>query len=167
MNKNLFKKFFYLIFILFFITTECSYAEMKTESLSIGMPNTGTGEETYSQTFQNKEISVPQTMQEEQVNNKEIITVPVPVYTPYYYPNFNNYTRRIGPYGVYSNWGIGGYDYKGFAFDYKTGSNKAIYVNQPAPPPPPPPRPNYNSQAGQRPPINNPKNRPKPNNSRP
>ncbi len=140
MKKILFHAFFGLTVLLFSLSNN-AYAEMQTESLKIGIPDTENDETTYSQVFQNKEVVVPQSQQEQPVKEKEVIMVPVNnyYYSPYYYPHMNNYTRRIGPYGVYSNWGIGGYDYRGFAFNYGSGNNKAIYVNNPAPPPPPPP----------------------------
>ncbi len=172
MNKNLFIGFFCLISLLLTVAANISFAEMQTESLTIDPSNSENGENVYSQTFQNKEIPAPKNVQEQQTNTKEVIMVPVNnyYYSPYYYPNPMNYTRRIGPYGVYSNWGIGGYDYKGFAFDYSNGfKNKAIYVTPPAPPPPPPAHyhPPVPPMHGPKPPPNHYPNRPKPNHPRP
>lgn len=57
--------------------------------------------------------------------------------SPYYYNRYPTY--RIGPY-YSSGLSIGGFNYKGFSYNYSS-NRTPIYVNHPIAPPPPPPKP--------------------------
>ncbi len=148
MNKKI-TKFILSILLISFSTSMCFayYEGMYTQSLSVGEKNPTEPKTESSQNFSYEKLpgeKIKKTVETQDNDDYENMT-----FSPYYYINNynNNNIYRIGPYyrnGVYST---GGFNYKGFSYNYGIGK-KPIYIKVPVGPLPPPP--------GQKPPHHKP-----------
>ncbi len=137
MNIKIFKGFITLCFLTCSPVYCMSADMMYTQNLSSGNnDNTSNSSATYT----NKEFPNYNPVPNQSPNTDPVVVQPV-IINPnsYYYPQYyyNRYpTYRIGPY-YSSGISIGGFNYKGFGYNYSS-SRRPIYINHPVPPPPPP-----------------------------
>ena len=137
MNNNFINKIITCLFIL--NSANLCFAEMEVQELKIGYPSTEKSESGISQNFTTTKTNVnnKQTTNNTENDKNNIMYLP----SPYY--NGNSVTYQIGPYPSRGYYGMtrsyympGGYNYKGFSYNY--GMNKKpIYIKVPVGPFPP------------------------------
>lgn len=154
MNNNFINKIITCLFIL--NSANLCFAEMEVQELKIGYPSTEKSESGISQNFTTTEtktnVNNKQTTNNTENDKNNIMYLP----SPYY--NGNSVTYQIGPYPARGYYGMtrsyympGGYNYKGFSYNYGIGK-KPIYIKVPVGPFPP--------NGGQKPPPPPPQNKP-------